>query len=86
MLEQAKRRGIDVYIENKELYFPDILLEFYPNLVHNGHICATDPFWLEFLRVKYRDFFREFPEVAGIITAPATGETPRFHQIQPLPV
>lgn len=75
VLEQAKRRGIDVYIENKELYFPDILLEFYPNLVHNGHICATDPFWLEFLRVKYRDFFREFPEVAGIITAPATGES-----------
>lgn len=75
VLEQAKRRGIDVYIENKELYFPDILLEFYPNLVHDGHICATDPFWLEFLQVKYRDFFREFPEVAGIITAPATGES-----------
>lgn len=64
-----------MYIENKELYFPDILLEFYPNLVHDGHICATDPFWLEFLQVKYRDFFREFPEVAGIITAPATGES-----------
>ena len=75
VLEQAKRRGIEVYIENKELYFPDILLEFYPQLVHQGHICATDPFWLEFLQVKYRDFFREFPEIAGIITAPATGES-----------
>lgn len=75
VLEQARKRGIEVYIENKELYFPDILLEFYPQLVQDGHICATDPFWLEFLRVKYREFFREFPEVAGIITAPATGES-----------
>ncbi len=75
VLEQAKRRGIAVYIENKELYFPDIILEFYPKLVNDGHICASDPFWLEFLEVKYREFFREFPEVAGIITAPATGES-----------
>lgn len=75
VLEQAKRRGIEVYIENKELYFPDILLEFYPQLVHDGHVCATDPFWPEFLKIKYQEFFREFPEVAGIITAPATGES-----------
>lgn len=75
ILEQAKRRNIEVYIENKELYFPDILLEFYPQLVHDGHICATDPFWQEFLKTKYQEFFREFPEVSGIITAPATGES-----------
>lgn len=75
VLEEASRRGIKVYIENKELYFPDIILEFYPQLVHDGHVCATDPFWQEFLKVKYREFFREFPEVAGIITSPATGES-----------
>lgn len=75
VLEQARRRNIAVYIENKELYFPDILLEFYPQLIHGGHVCATDPFWMEFLRTKYMEFFREFPEVSGIITAPATGES-----------
>ena len=75
VLEEAGRRGIQVYIENKELYFPDIILEFYPHLVHDGHVCATDPFWQEFLGVKYREFFREFPQVAGIITSPATGES-----------
>ena len=75
VLKEAGRRNIQVYIENKELYFPDILLEFYPELVHDGHICATDPFWIEFLKVKYTEFFREFPEVAGIITSPATGES-----------
>ena len=75
VLKEAERRGIQVFIENKELYFPDIILEFYPQLVKEGHICASDPFWLEFLKVKYRDFFREFPQVAGIITAIATGES-----------
>lgn len=75
VLEQARRRGFRVYLENKELYFPDILLEFYPELVHDGHICATDPFWLDFLKTKYREFFRDFPEISGIITSPATGES-----------
>lgn len=75
VLLEAERRGINVYIENKELYFPDIILEFYPELVKNGKICATDPFWIEFTKVKYREFFEEFPEVSGIITSPATGES-----------
>ena len=75
ILEQARRRNIQVYIENKELYFPDIILELHPELVHDGHICANDPFWPEFLKEKYREFFSEYPEVAGIITSPATGES-----------
>lgn len=75
VIEMAKRFGIDVYIENKELYFPDIILEFYPELVKNGKICANDPFWWEFTRVKYTEFFEEFPGIAGIITACATGES-----------
>jgi len=75
VLTIAKKRGISIYVENKELYFPEILLEFYPELVKNGKICATDPFWIEFLKEKYREFFAEFPEVDGIITAPATGES-----------
>lgn len=75
VLEQARRRGLQVYIENKELFFPDILLEFHPELVHEGHICATDPFWIDFLKEKYKEFFRDFPEVSGIITSPATGES-----------
>lgn len=75
VLEQARRRGIQVFIENKELYFPEIILEFYPHLVKEGHICASDPFWWEFTREKYAEFFEEFPEISGIITAPATGES-----------
>lgn len=75
VLEQARRRNIAVYVENKELFFPDVLLEFFPNLVKDGKVCANDPFWVEFLKVKYQEFFEEFPEISGIITAPATGES-----------
>jgi hypothetical protein len=75
VLQMAARAGIAVYVENKELYFPDIILEFHPELVKGGKICANEPFWWEFTRVKYTEFFQEFPEVAGIIVAPATGES-----------
>ncbi|NMA65631.1 MAG: hypothetical protein GX957_05240, partial [Clostridiaceae bacterium] len=75
VLEIARRRNIDVYIQNKELYFPDIILEFHPELLNNGRICANNPFWWEFTRIKYRELFEEFPELSGVITAPATGES-----------
>lgn len=75
VLTIAQKRGISIYVENKELYFPEILLEFYPELVKNGKICATDSFWIAFLKEKYTEFFTEFPEVDGIIIAPATGES-----------
>ncbi len=75
VLELAGREGIDVYIENKELYFPGIILEFHPELVKNGTVCPNEPFWWEFTRTKYQEFFEEFPEISGIITAPATGES-----------
>lgn len=75
VVEEAKRAGIKVYIENKELYFPEVLLEFFPHLQKNGAICPTEPFWMSFVSTKYKEFFEEFPEIAGIITAPATGES-----------
>ena len=32
VIERAKYKGFKIFIENKELYFPDIILEFFPNL------------------------------------------------------
>lgn len=75
VLHEASVRGIDVYIQNKELYFPDILLEFFPELVKDGKICANEPFWWEFTKVKYTELLEEFPGLTGVITAPATGES-----------
>lgn len=75
VLEEARREGIEVYIENKELYFPDIIVEFFPQLLKDGKVCPSEPFWWEFMRTKYTEFFEEFPGIAGIITAPATSES-----------
>lgn len=75
VIEMAKREGLNVYVENKELYFPGIILEFFPNLIKNGKICPNEPFWWEFIKEKYTEFYDEFPGIDGVITAPATGES-----------
>ena len=80
VLEQAKRRGLDVYIENKELYFPDILLEFYPNLVHDGPLLAGIP------PGEIPGLFPGISRGGGNHHRPGHRREPRFHQIQPLPV
>jgi len=75
VVEAAGRRGISVYLENKELYFPDVLLEMHPSVIKNGHVCPTDPFWWKFLETKYRELFQDIPGIAGIITSTGTGES-----------
>jgi len=75
ILVEAYKRKIAVYIENKELFFPDILTEFHPELLHDGHVCPTDPYWKEYMRMKFQDFFRDYPEVSGVITSVATSES-----------
>ncbi|WP_156410312.1 hypothetical protein [Bosea sp. Root381] len=75
VIELAGRNGIDVWFENKELSFPDILLELNPQLVKNGTLCPNDPFWWDFVDTKYTELFQDLPEIRGIITAPGTGES-----------
>jgi hypothetical protein len=75
VLELARRKGIEVYLENKELFFADIFLELYPELTKNGTPCPSHPFWWDFIRTKYTELFQDLPEIAGIITAPGTGES-----------
>lgn len=75
VVEEARRRGIGVYLQNKELSFPDIFLELHPSLIKDGHGCPNEPFWWEFLRIKYRELFEDVPDIAGIITSVGTGES-----------
>jgi hypothetical protein len=75
VIELARRQGIEVYFQNKELFFPDILLELYPDLTHGGTVCPTHPFWRDFLEIKYTELFEDLPALTGIITAPGTGES-----------
>ncbi len=75
VVECAARLGIAVYLENKELFFPDVLLELFPQLTKGGHVCACDPFWAKFLEIKYSELLEDVPGIAGIITSLGTGES-----------
>ena len=75
VVEAAARLDIAVYLENKELSFPDVLLELHPELIKNGHGCPTDPLWWDFLHAKYSDLLEDVPGIAGIITSAGTGES-----------
>lgn len=68
--------GLEFYVEVKEIYFPHELLEEYPELrKENGAICATDPFWWQFLSDKLNEFAERFPKVSGVIVSAGTRES-----------
>jgi len=76
LVQEALRFGIKVYLENKEIWFPDMLLEFYPHLIKKGTVCPSEEFWWEeFLPAKYEELFQDFPELAGVVISTATGES-----------
>lgn len=75
VIHEADLRGIQVYVQNKELWFPEILVELHPEVLRNGVICPTEPFWQEFVDVKYTQLFQDLPNLAGVITSPATAES-----------
>ena len=76
VLDKCRENGLEFYGEVKEIYFHNDLITKYPQLRgENGALCATDPFWWEFLEEKYREFFAMFPDVAGIIVSPGTRES-----------
>ncbi|KQV06455.1 hypothetical protein [Leifsonia sp. Root112D2] len=75
LIDQAAQRGLKVYLENKEIYFDDTIPEIHPEVIKNGRLCASHPFWPEFVRVKYEELMVECPGLAGLIVAPATAES-----------
>lgn len=75
LIRKAKASGVDVYFENKELWFKDFILTYKKTLFHDGVICPSDPFWYEeFLPQKYRELFIALPDLAGIVVSIGTGE------------
>ena len=76
VLDLCKSAGLEFYAEVKEIYYPHDLLWKYPELRgENGAVCATNPFWWEFVQEKFREFIELFPEVAGVIVSPGTRES-----------
>ena len=75
VIREAKEAGVDVYFENKELWFSDFILKHRKELMKDGVICPSDPFWYEdFLPYKYKELFLALPDLAGIVCSIGTGE------------
>lgn len=76
IIEEATRSGIEVYLQVKELSFPDRVLEYRPKLLKEGKVCPSDPFWWEeFLPAKYTELCENFQELAGVIVSTGTRES-----------
>jgi hypothetical protein len=76
VIREAKKRGIDFFLQVKEIWYPEELLERFPELrTKEGYICATDPFWFQFLELKTKELLEDFPDIGGIIVSPATRES-----------
>lgn len=76
VIREARERGIDFYLETKEIWFVDELLELVPDLRNaDGSICPSNPFWWRFLDIKMRELLDAVPGLAGIIVSPGTRES-----------
>lgn len=76
LISEARAAGIDVYLEDKELWFKDFILKSHPEVLRNGIFCPSKSFWWEqFLPAKYRELFIMLPELAGVVTSFGTGES-----------
>jgi hypothetical protein len=75
LLCEAEKRNLAVFIENKEISFPDYIELLHPELRKNGALCPCESFLFEYLEEKYFELFRLYPNIAGIITSLATSES-----------
>ncbi len=76
VLDHCKKAGLEFYAEVKEIYFPYDLLTKYPELRNeDGTLCATNPFWWDFVEEKFREFIELFPDVAGVSASLGTRES-----------
>ncbi|WP_316979575.1 hypothetical protein [Shumkonia mesophila] len=74
VLKLAGSRHIAVWLEIKELGFPDEVVEMRPDLIKDGHICPSDPFWGEFIGTLTDELFTDFPDIAGLIVSAGSPE------------
>lgn len=76
IIEEATKAGIKVYLQNKELWFPENMKEAKPELEKDGVICPSESFWWEeFLPAKYTELIENFPDLAGVVTSTGTRES-----------
>lgn len=70
----AAKANVQLLVEVKEIGFPDEILALKPELLKDGVVCPSDPFWVEFIERKTDEFFTDFPGIAGMITSAGSTE------------
>jgi hypothetical protein len=76
VVRKAGERGIRVFFQTKEIWYPEPLLETHPELRNpDGSICPTNPFWWQFVSDKMRDVITHVPGFSGVIVSPGTRES-----------
>lgn len=71
----AHSRDIKVYLNNKEITFPDSVIELRDDVLNGSVVCPTHPYWVEFIESKYDEMFTDLGDLDGMITSPGTGES-----------
>ncbi len=74
LMALAHRQGTELWLEVKELAFPDEVLEARPELIKGGVVCPSDPFWQRFITLKTEELLHDFPLLDGIILSPGSPE------------
>ena len=74
LLNLTGKRGIGLWLEMKQLGFPDEVLEICPELIKNGTVCPSEPFWCEYLEASVDELYRDFPTLAGLIVSVGSPE------------
>jgi hypothetical protein len=74
VIRLAQSQGVEIWLEIKELGFPDEVLELRPELLKDGRVCPSEPFWWSFLEARTVELFVDFPGLAGVIVSPGSPE------------
>lgn len=74
VLRLATNEGVSVFIEVKEIGFPDEILELHPELLKSGIVCPSEPFWPEFIERRADELLVDFPLLAGMISSAGSTE------------
>jgi hypothetical protein len=76
IIDLAHAKGVKIYFNIKEPWFPETLLYLYPELMDaKGQICPSNPFWWDYVETKVDQLFRQVPGLDGIIQSPGTIES-----------
>lgn len=73
---KARKLGIQLFLEVKELEYEDRILQLYPEVCNaKGMVCPSHPFWEEFLAAKVEEALENVPEIEGIVFALSSPES-----------